>query len=419
MALSRTDFGPYQATPPQGTGPFTTSSLTPPASSKLYVKVAGGIGTPANINDYVLSDSAGNVYTKEEQAVITLTGDGSFLQVWSTDIGPSPVAMTLTITHTGNSSHAMYIEAHAFETDQPGATIETGTKVSGSQTGSAVSRTLPQAPLASSVVMAWAAAITANADGSGSSIVPGGSGGFTGIAQAYANNSFMRTQSQFRNSDTGTTVDWTVTANNTPPFDQRLMAAVEVQEILDDGEFVFPADPFSLALAVQAVTLKVSRRIDAEPLVLSIQPQNVTITYSGIEVVGGRPNLFGANIAATLAAAMGPLMLSATLIRKTAGARAPGDLTGGRNTGAQTDSYSCRGFVDEYNQRHIGAARGREDRTLIQAGDRKITLFGGTLPTAIDPRPGDLIRIEGATYTIVGPVKRDPAGATFECQGRR
>jgi len=132
----------------------------------------------------------------------------------------------------------------------------------------------------------------------------------------------------------------------------------------------------------------------------------------------GRPNIFGANIAAQIAKGLGPLMLPATLIKKTAGTRGAGVLTEGRNVGDSTTSYACKGFVDEYKQSHLGAGAGREGATLIQEGDRKITLLGGTLPDAIDPAPGDLITIEGETYTIAGPVKRDPAAATFECQGR-
>ncbi len=125
----------------------------------------------------------------------------------------------------------------------------------------------------------------------------------------------------------------------------------------------------------------------------------------------GRPSLFGVPIAKVLASAMGAGLLPATLIRKTAGTRTPGALTGGQNDGDTTATYSCRGFIDSYSQRH---AKG----SLIQEGDRKITLLGGTLPDTIDPQPGDQITIEGGTYTIVGPVDRDPAAATFECQGR-
>lgn len=418
MTISRTDFGPYSATPPQGTGPFTTASFTPPANSKLVVAVMGGLDTPANINNYVLTDSLGHTWAKEEQAVVTFSGDGGFMQVWSTDIGASPAAMTLTLTHTGTNSYAMSVYASAFETSLPGGSMAIGgATISGSQTGATPALTLPEAPETSSYLMAWATAITSTANGSGSSIGPGASGGFTEAVEDYVNNSFLRTQSQFRTGSDSTVVDWAVTASTTAPFNQRLMAAIEIEEIPGD-QYILDAEAGSLALTGQAVTLRAHRKLTAEASSLAISGQSVTLTYSGETIVGGRPILFGVNLSKIMAQAMGSKLLTATLIRKTQGTRSAGSLTAGRNTGDSTDSYACKGFTDEYSQRHQGSARGREDRTLTQEGDRKITLLGGTLPDNIDPRPGDKITIEGATYTVIGPVKRDPAAATFECRGR-
>lgn len=417
MALSRTDFGPYSATPPQGAGPFTTPSFTPPANCKLVIGVLGGLNTPANIEDYILSDSEAHTWSKDEQEVATYSGDGGFIQAWSTDIGASPPAMTLTLTHTGTSSHAMSIYVHAYETDTPGASIQIGAaKASGNQTGGTPSLTLPEAPESASHMIAWCSALTSAADGSGSSIEPGASGGFTEIAESYVNNSFMRTQAEGRTGSTSTTVDWAVTANNTAPFNQRLMVAVEVEEVVSGN--VLTVDPGTVAVTGQAAGLLASRRMSVTPASVALSAQNVTLTYSGATIVGGRPTLFGVNLSKIMASAMGPGLLAATLIRKTQGTRAPGSLTAGRNNGDSSDSYSCRGFVDEYRQRHKGAASGGREPSLIQEGDRKITLLGGTLPDNIDPRPGDKITIEGATYTVIGPVKRDPAAATFECQGR-
>jgi hypothetical protein len=134
-----------------------------------------------------------------------------------------------------------------------------------------------------------------------------------------------------------------------------------------------------------------------------------------------RPILFGVDIAGAINQAMGPLMLSATLIRRTPGTRGAGALSAGRTVGDTTTSYPCKGFTEAYKQSYMGGtaerAGGRE-ATLVQVGDRKISLLGASLPDAIDPAPGDQITIEGKTFTIVGDVQRDPVAALFVCQGR-
>lgn len=117
------------------------------------------------------------------------------------------------------------------------------------------------------------------------------------------------------------------------------------------------------------------------------------------------PNIFNANIAGQIAQAMGPLLFPLTLIKRTASTR--GELTGGVNS--REERYSGRGFIDDYRDSRI-------DGTIIKVGDRVVTIMGASI--AVTPDPDDQIIIEGRTWTIVGPVRRDPAGATYECQVR-
>jgi hypothetical protein len=125
-----------------------------------------------------------------------------------------------------------------------------------------------------------------------------------------------------------------------------------------------------------------------------------------------RPTLFGIDMAGVINEAMGADLLPATLTRPVPGTRAGGSLSGGETVGATSTAYPCRGYCENYRTREI-------DGTLVRVGDRKIMLLGGSLPDAIDPQPGDLIAIEGATWRVVNGVERDPAAATFICQGRR
>jgi len=135
-----------------------------------------------------------------------------------------------------------------------------------------------------------------------------------------------------------------------------------------------------------------------------------------------RPKLFGVDIAGEIARGLGSQMLDAVLTKVTPGTRGAGSLTAGRTVDAVSTAYPCKGFTEAYSDFHLGATagvNGGRDSSLIMAGDRKVTLFGGTLPDAIDPKPGDTITIEGETWRIVGDVKRDPVAATFICQGRK
>jgi hypothetical protein len=124
-----------------------------------------------------------------------------------------------------------------------------------------------------------------------------------------------------------------------------------------------------------------------------------------------RPDLFGADICGAIFDALGDSMLAATLTRTTPGTRAGGALTGGQTVSPTTTVYDCRGMCEDYTTREI-------DGTNVRQGDRKIMLLGGSLPDDVDPQPGDVIAIEGASWKVVR-VERDPAGATFSCQARR
>lgn len=121
-----------------------------------------------------------------------------------------------------------------------------------------------------------------------------------------------------------------------------------------------------------------------------------------------RPNIFGANIAKRLNSALGSRTFKLTLRVETI-VTDPADVT--ETIVQDTVEHPCNGFIDNYRSSDI-------DGTRILAGDRKITLFGASLPTDVDPQPGNYILAEGQAWKIVGDVVRDPAGATYECQSR-
>ncbi len=119
-------------------------------------------------------------------------------------------------------------------------------------------------------------------------------------------------------------------------------------------------------------------------------------------------NIFGADIAGQINKALGPLVFDQILIKVTE-ARDPVDPTLMVPTDTPSD---CKGFIDVFKDDQV-------DGTLVLRSDHKIVILGASLPSDIVPLPGDRITAEGSTFTIVeNGVKRDPAGATYECQSR-
>ncbi|MCH9664661.1 MAG: hypothetical protein K0U41_02295 [Gammaproteobacteria bacterium] len=120
------------------------------------------------------------------------------------------------------------------------------------------------------------------------------------------------------------------------------------------------------------------------------------------------PELFGIDIAGIVAQEIGPRVLPATLIVITRGPRDPADPT---EPGPEIRTpHPCRGFIEDYDDDKI-------DGTLVQRGDRLVTLIGGTLPSGIIPTGSDKVTIEDSTYNVER-IKRDPAAATYQCQVR-
>lgn len=119
------------------------------------------------------------------------------------------------------------------------------------------------------------------------------------------------------------------------------------------------------------------------------------------------PDIFKKQIAKKINDKLGPLVFEFTFHKVVPGTRGA-DLTAGTNP-TETD-YTVNGFVDVYKDFVI-------DGNRIKNGDRKIILLGDSFPTGVEPEPDDKVTAEGVKRTIIN-VKRDPAGATFECQSR-
>ena len=123
-----------------------------------------------------------------------------------------------------------------------------------------------------------------------------------------------------------------------------------------------------------------------------------------------RPDIFGIGIAKTIdtvfQAAKGSF--PAVLITFRKGRRDPLEPTAGR---AITETrVACRAFMEEREVKASDGAPARTGRTFV--------IFGNSLPLTVEPLPGDQIESseEGKTFSILEDgVKRDPAGALYEC----
>jgi len=119
------------------------------------------------------------------------------------------------------------------------------------------------------------------------------------------------------------------------------------------------------------------------------------------------PKLFGVDIAKEISDAMGSGLLVAKLTKVTITNPTSTNTTEG---GFTEKSYSCKGVISDYADSQVTG-------TVIQKGDRRVLLLGGSLPLSVVPDTGDFIEIEGSKFTIV-LVSRDPAAATYSCQVR-
>jgi hypothetical protein len=129
------------------------------------------------------------------------------------------------------------------------------------------------------------------------------------------------------------------------------------------------------------------------------------------------PNLFGVDLQALFATAIGGQLYDATVVKKTPGAYNPADPTAGTNPSSAT--YTCKGVPTKVQHEFIAG-----DQTRHITGEVLIML--GTMSTlGIQPAPGDIITIvkPGTTTNVVGTiiekgVSIDPAGATAMCKVR-
>lgn len=121
----------------------------------------------------------------------------------------------------------------------------------------------------------------------------------------------------------------------------------------------------------------------------------------------------GIDVSALVAEHLGPRVLPCLLLKPGAKpARDPDDPTAAPRPGPGTQ-HECRGFIEDFSTASI-------DGTLIKAGDRKVTLLGGTLKN-VEPEAGidrDRVKVEGKTWAVHRIVSRDPAGATWVLQVR-
>lgn len=116
---------------------------------------------------------------------------------------------------------------------------------------------------------------------------------------------------------------------------------------------------------------------------------------------------FGVDIAAEIAANLGPGIPQATLLSRTVGTAVSTDLNAGASI---TESkHTCKAFLDNYDSR-------RYKNTQIAQGTRVIVILGDTLPKGVVPKTEDRIIAEGTTFVLAGSIVRDPAGATYVCE---
>jgi hypothetical protein len=226
MALSRTDYGPYPATPPQGTGAFVTGNFTPPDNSLLVViSLFSNESTANGDSGYVLT-GGGLTWTKRDSLNHEFSTDNCYnVQLWTAPV-TTGASMALTLTHTSIGSYSGYIFPYAYEGYNVASPVG-GTDVN-SNVGTTNTLTLSSAPATDSEVIGGIVVITNNADGSDATITAGS--GFTLIGSPqYATNAFAKAQTEFRTGSTSDQVTFTTATSAGSPFDARVYGALEIK----------------------------------------------------------------------------------------------------------------------------------------------------------------------------------------------
>jgi len=106
---------------------------------------------------------------------------------------------------------------------------------------------------------------------------------------------------------------------------------------------------------------------------------------------------------------------SATLLRITPGTRTPGAAASGTNP--TTTPYPCKALISLATAANVPSA------ILVQQDDRKISIFGASLPSGIVPRINDKVTIVdidkvSKTLRLIAPIQGDGTGAMFEFTAR-
>ena len=114
-------------------------------------------------------------------------------------------------------------------------------------------------------------------------------------------------------------------------------------------------------------------------------------------------NLFGADIAGKVFAALNGQVLTATLTKVVAGTRTSGSLSAG--TQPVETPYAAQGFIDSKNRKDIGG-------TLVEAGNVIVVLIGNSIASSQVPELGDKVTIESNAYWIKA-LDRDPDAAAY------
>lgn len=112
-------------------------------------------------------------------------------------------------------------------------------------------------------------------------------------------------------------------------------------------------------------------------------------------------------LATTFNSALAGIMYDLTLVRTVQTSGNAWDASSGTQS---STTYTGKGLVELYSNYEIA-------NSMAQATDRKILIMAASL--TIEPKPDDVVTINGESFTLVGPGKSDPAKATWEFMGKR
>ena len=218
-ALSRNYLGRFMSTPPVGTAPFTTASMTPDASSILVAVVFSvSQGNVDYVSGLTITDSQSHTWTLRASGCETVNWH-TCLQIYTAPNTPT-TSFTIDVDAGAFDVHNYMVDVISY-TGQHASPIGASLQLDNQASDGLLSVSLSGSPASTSEVVA---ALVGTASGT-TSAAPGS--GWTELDDD-TESSWLGAESQIRTGSTSATVEWSDVDDGAGSFQGTAVVALEI-----------------------------------------------------------------------------------------------------------------------------------------------------------------------------------------------